>query len=136
MSIFVYFKFIIIFIFQTIIECLIITKTFYVTDTEAINLEVTGNSHNATSNTIGNKIMEDGEADQTDAAQKEKEEKSHSSRKEKSVLQSKLTRLAIQIGYGGMRLIGCIRRVNTYQKIQAERQTMQTWTQLFKASLA
>ena len=74
----------------------------YDADTEAINLEVTGNSHNATSNTVGNKIMEDGEADQTDAGAKEKEEKVHSSRKEKSVLQAKLTRLAIQIGYGGM----------------------------------
>lgn len=70
-------------------------------DTEAINLEVTGNSHNATSNTVGNKIMEDGNADQTDTGAKDKEEKVHSSRKEKSVLQSKLTRLAIQIGYGG-----------------------------------
>lgn len=70
-------------------------------DTEAINLEVTGNSHNATSNTVGNKIMEDGEADQTDAGAKEKDEKAHHSRKEKSVLQAKLTRLAIQIGYGG-----------------------------------
>lgn len=66
-------------------------------DTEAINLEVTGNSHNATTNTIGNKVMEDGNADQPDA----NKEKVVSSRKEKSVLQSKLTRLAIQIGYGG-----------------------------------
>ena len=69
-------------------------------DTEAINLEVTGNSHNATSNTISNKVMEDGNADQTDANNKEKVAPA-SSRKEKSVLQGKLTRLAIQIGYGG-----------------------------------
>ena len=72
----------------------------YHLDTEAINLEVTGNSHNATSNTISNKVMEDGNADQTDAGNKEKVQ-SASSRKEKSVLQAKLTRLAIQIGYGG-----------------------------------
>lgn len=69
-------------------------------DTEAINLQVTGNSHNATSNTIGNKVMEDGNADQADSGAKEKIAAA-SSRKEKSVLQSKLTRLAIQIGYGG-----------------------------------
>nr|AML22898.1 plasma membrane calcium ATPase [Tridacna squamosa] len=69
--------------------------------TEAINLEVTGNSHNASNagNQVGNKVMEE-ENDDPDSPVKEKAS-SGSSRKEKSVLQAKLTKLAIQIGYGG-----------------------------------
>ena len=47
--------------------------------------------------------MEDGDAaDQADAGNNKEKMVQASSRKEKSVLQSKLTRLAIQIGYGGM----------------------------------
>ncbi|XP_052780334.1 plasma membrane calcium-transporting ATPase 2-like isoform X3 [Mya arenaria] len=64
--------------------------------TEAINLEVTGNSHHGNAgHKVSNKIPEE-EEDQTDEAKEP-----GPSRKEKSVLQSKLTRLAIQIGYGG-----------------------------------
>jgi len=66
-------------------------------DTEAINIEVTGNSHHGNADhKVTNKIPEEGE----DAA--DGEVKQHVNRKEKSVLQSKLTRLAIQIGYAGM----------------------------------
>ncbi|KAL4226919.1 Plasma membrane calcium-transporting ATPase 2 [Mactra antiquata] len=62
---------------------------------ESISLEVTGNSHHANAgHKLSNKIPEEGE-DTPDAP------KAASSRKEKSVLQSKLTKLAIQIGYGG-----------------------------------
>ncbi|XP_053377500.1 plasma membrane calcium-transporting ATPase 2-like isoform X3 [Mercenaria mercenaria] len=67
-------------------------------DTEAVNLEMTGNSHHANaSNKVSNKIPEEVEEAAPEAA------KTHqaSTRKEKSVLQSKLTKLAIQIGYGG-----------------------------------
>lgn len=66
-------------------------------DTEAINLEVTGNSHHAdASNKTSNKIPEES----TDEVATPKA--AHSSmKKERSVLQSKLTKLAIQIGYGG-----------------------------------
>ncbi|WAR25426.1 AT2B3-like protein [Mya arenaria] len=63
---------------------------------KAINLEVTGNSHHGNAgHKVSNKIPEE-EEDQTDEAKEP-----GPSRKEKSVLQSKLTRLAIQIGYGG-----------------------------------
>lgn len=54
---------------------------------------MTGNSHHSNaSHTVSDKIPEEGE-EGTDAPKP--------SRKEKSVLQSKLTKLAIQIGYGG-----------------------------------
>jgi hypothetical protein len=67
-------------------------------DTEHVNLEMTGNSHHANaSNKVTNKIPEEVEEATTEVAKTV-----HSSaRKEKSVLQSKLTKLAIQIGYGG-----------------------------------
>ena len=76
-------------------------------DTEAINLEVTGNSHNASNagNQVGNKVMEEGN-DDPDSPVKDKVS-SGGSRKEKSVLQAKLTKLAIQIGYGGELLYFC-----------------------------
>ena len=67
------------------------------TDPEQIHMEVTGNSHNSnTDHKLSNKIPEEGEEEE-DAAAKP----APSARKEKSVLQSKLTKLAIQIGYGG-----------------------------------
>lgn len=66
-------------------------------DTEAINLEVTSNSHHANaSNKVTNKIPEE-----VEEVQQETKAPQATARKEKSVLQSKLTKLAIQIGYGG-----------------------------------
>lgn len=70
-------------------------------DAEQINLQVTGNSHNSSANAT-NKVdhKEEGEEEGVDEADAAK--KAHAgARKEKSVLQSKLTKLAIQIGYGG-----------------------------------
>jgi len=68
-------------------------------DTETINLEMTGNSHNAANagHKVGDKVIAEEGGDEPDAPV----EKKVSSRKEKSVLQAKLTKLAIQIGYGG-----------------------------------
>ncbi|KAJ8302063.1 hypothetical protein KUTeg_021050 [Tegillarca granosa] len=58
----------------------------------------TGNSHNATN--YKNKVEDGQKPEDKEEADKEKDEKSYG-RKEQSVLQAKLTRLAIQIGYGG-----------------------------------
>lgn len=61
-------------------------------------MEVTGNSHNSNADhKLSNKIPEEGEEE----ADANKPSAAATSRKEKSVLQSKLTKLAIQIGYGG-----------------------------------
>ena len=64
-------------------------------DLGSINPEVpTGNSHNSNnSNAVNNKA--------NNANDEEPKKPHESARKEKSVLQAKLTRLAIQIGYGG-----------------------------------
>lgn len=56
------------------------------------------NAHNNSSN-ANNKVANKGEGEQEENVPKPKVE---SARKEKSVLQGKLTKLAIQIGYGGM----------------------------------
>lgn len=75
---------------------------WFVTDTEAINMEVTGNSHNSNADhKLSNKIPEEG--GEEEGEETAKQASSASARKEKSVLQSKLTKLAIQIGYGGKR---------------------------------
>lgn len=55
------------------------------------------NAHNNSSN-ANNKVADQGEEEEGEKAPKPKVE---SARKEKSVLQGKLTKLAIQIGYGG-----------------------------------
>lgn len=55
------------------------------------------NAHNNSSN-ANNKVTNKGEGEQEENVPKPKVE---SARKEKSVLQGKLTKLAIQIGYGG-----------------------------------
>ncbi|XP_052285591.1 plasma membrane calcium-transporting ATPase 2-like isoform X3 [Dreissena polymorpha] len=78
-------------------------------DSEAINMEERGNSHHgnaAGAHKLSNNIPEEGPVDTMPAGQKtpDEEEKAAptaSRLKEKSVLQSKLTKLAIQIGYGG-----------------------------------
>ncbi|XP_064604968.1 plasma membrane calcium-transporting ATPase 2-like isoform X2 [Liolophura sinensis] len=62
----------------------------------------TGNSHNTTKDNPGgdaNQVVEDGKIELEEKKEGAKKEKL--GRKEKSVLQAKLTRLAIQIGYGG-----------------------------------
>ena len=74
-----------------------------VVDLGSINPEIptTGNSHNSTNanaNAVNNKM-----GNSEGAAKKSPQQES--GRKEKSVLQAKLTRLAIQIGYGGEILI-------------------------------
>lgn len=56
------------------------------------------NAHNNSSN-ANNKVADQGEGEEGENVPKPKVE---SARKEKSVLQGKLTKLAIQIGYGGM----------------------------------
>lgn len=66
-------------------------------DTEAINLEVTGNSHHPNASNKPSK----GIAEETDGVEETAKTTHGGSRKEKSVLQSKLTKLAIQIGYAG-----------------------------------
>ncbi|KAL3852970.1 hypothetical protein ACJMK2_016573 [Sinanodonta woodiana] len=68
-------------------------------DPDNINLEVTGNSHNTANANLPNK---DGVAAQDQAdAHSNAEKASGGGRKDKSVLQGKLTKLAIQIGYAG-----------------------------------
>lgn len=64
-----------------------------VVDIENIHPVVTGNNAHNNSN-ANNKVPEEGE-------EKVPKPKVESARKEKSVLQGKLTKLAIQIGYGG-----------------------------------
>lgn len=62
----------------------------------------TGNSHNTTKDNPGgdaNQVVEDGKIELEEKKEGAKKEKL--GRKEKSVLQAKLTRLAIQIGYAG-----------------------------------
>lgn len=59
----------------------------------------TGNSHNATN--YKNKEEDGQKPEDKEKSEKEKDEKAYG-RKEQSVLQAKLTRLAIQIGYGGL----------------------------------
>lgn len=70
-------------------------KCLIIIDLGSINPEVpTGNSHNSNnSNAVNNK--------ENNANGEEPKKPHESARKEKSVLQAKLTRLAIQIGYGG-----------------------------------
>ena len=68
-----------------------------VVDIENIHPVVTGNNAHNNSN-ANNKVPEqDGE----EGEEKVPKPKVESARKEKSVLQGKLTKLAIQIGYGG-----------------------------------
>ncbi|KAL5013629.1 hypothetical protein ScPMuIL_007899 [Solemya velum] len=68
----------------------------------APNVQATGNSH-AAPNTHPNKINKDIDncKDEVDGEKEKKKPMSSTGRKEKSVLQAKLTRLAIQIGYAG-----------------------------------
>jgi len=81
--------------FFMIIFFIIKLKLLIIVDLGSINPEVpTGNSHNSNnSNAVNNKA--------NDANGEEPKKPHESARKEKSVLQAKLTRLAIQIGYGG-----------------------------------
>ncbi|XP_060075457.1 plasma membrane calcium-transporting ATPase 2-like isoform X2 [Ylistrum balloti] len=71
-------------------------------DIDQINPQVpTGNSHNAVNANSTNKVSNGKDAEDPDQKEKAAKSQENSSRKEKSVLQAKLTRLAIQIGYGG-----------------------------------
>jgi Ca2+ transporting ATPase len=82
-------------IFLMVIFFIIKQKCLIIIDLGSINPEVpTGNSHNSNnSNAVNNKA--------NNANDEEPKKPHESARKEKSVLQAKLTRLAIQIGYGG-----------------------------------
>ena len=74
-------------------------------DTDNITVSIPNNSHNSAAAVpvakdgagANNQVVANAAGDATD----EKEKKSGFGRKEKSVLQTKLTRLAIQIGYAG-----------------------------------
>lgn len=69
---------------------------------------MTSNSHHANaSHKVSNKIPEEVEEAAAEAAKAPQA----TARKEKSVLQSKLTKLAIQIGYGGKILLGLVRQL-------------------------
>lgn len=68
-------------------------------DLKDIKTEVpAGNSHNAANNSTKANGKSDDNGDNDDEKPKVQAE---TARKEKSVLQAKLTKLAIQIGYGG-----------------------------------
>ncbi|XP_021343203.1 plasma membrane calcium-transporting ATPase 2-like [Mizuhopecten yessoensis] len=71
-------------------------------DIDQINPQVpTGNSHNAVNANSTNKVSNGKDTEEPDQKEKAIKAQENTSRKEKSVLQAKLTRLAIQIGYGG-----------------------------------
>ncbi|XP_069142494.1 plasma membrane calcium-transporting ATPase 2-like isoform X2 [Argopecten irradians] len=71
-------------------------------DIDQINPQVpTGNSHNAVNANSTTKVSNGKDAEDPDQKEKAVKSQENTSRKEKSVLQAKLTRLAIQIGYGG-----------------------------------
>ncbi|XP_033744919.1 plasma membrane calcium-transporting ATPase 2-like isoform X2 [Pecten maximus] len=71
-------------------------------DIDQINPTVpTGNSHNAVNANSTTKVSNGKDAEELDQKEKAMKSQENTSRKEKSVLQAKLTRLAIQIGYGG-----------------------------------
>lgn len=86
-------------------------------DLGSINPEVpTGNSHNSNNTNAVNNKVGNGEP--------KKPPPQASARKEKSVLQAKLTRLAIQIGYGGNTMYSilayiCMYLVYTYDLLRA-----------------
>ena len=79
------------------------------TDVDNVNVSIPNNSHNsAAAPAVSTTVAKDGTgannqvvANSTGEAPEEKEKKGGFGRKEKSVLQTKLTRLAIQIGYAG-----------------------------------